>query len=537
MFHDGPQPDTLPGLVAEAARRFGSRTAIEDSGTVVTFAELATHAERAARAFVALGVAHGDRVAVWAPNLWEWIVAALGVQTIGGVLVPVNTRFKGAEAGWVLEKSGARVLVTVPEIVGVRPLEMLQKELGGAGAGRPVLGLPALERVVFLRGDATPDASSWHDLLNAGEAVPVVEIARRRAAVRPEDLLDILFTSGTTGKPKGVMTTHAQNLRVFATWSELVGLREGDRYLVVNPFFHAFGYKAGWLACLMRGATVLPHAVFDVPAVLERIGREHVTVLPGPPTLYQTILAHPERARFDLSSLRLAVTGAAVIPVELIRRMLDELGFQTVITGYGLTESTGVVTMCREDDDAETIATTSGRAIPGVEVRCVDAGGRSVPSGEPGEILVRGYNVMRGYLDDPAATAEAIDAEGWLVTGDIGVLDARGYLRITDRKKDLFIVGGFNCYPAEIENLMLRHPGILQVAVVGVSDERLGEVGAAFVVARPGTALDTVELAAWCREQMANYKVPRRFERVDVLPLNATGKVQKFVLRERARRP
>jgi acyl-CoA synthetase (AMP-forming)/AMP-acid ligase II len=315
----------------------------------------------------------------------------------------------------------------------------------------------------------------------------------------------------------------------------VIGLREGDRYLIVNPFFHAFGYKAGWLSCIMRGATILPHAVFDVNQVFLRVARERISVLPGPPTIYQSFLAHPERDRHDLSSLRLAVTGAAAIPVELVRRMRDELGFETVITGYGLTEASGIVTMCRHDDDPETIATTSGRAIPGVEVLCVDDAGKEVPRGQPGEVVVRGYNVMRGYFEDAAATAETIDAQGWLHTGDIGVMDARGYLKITDRKKDMFIMGGFNCYPAEIESLLFENPEIAQAAVIGIPDERMGEVGMAFVVPRPGSKPTPEGVMAWCREHMANFKVPRRVEIVDALPINAAGKVQKPLLRERAR--
>jgi acyl-CoA synthetase (AMP-forming)/AMP-acid ligase II len=313
-----------------------------------------------------------------------------------------------------------------------------------------------------------------------------------------------------------------------------VGLREGDRYLIVNPFFHSFGYKAGWLSCVLRGATILPHAVFDVPAVLERTSREKISVLPGPPTLYQSILAHPERDRHDLSSLRLAVTGAAAIPVELIRRMRDELGFETVITGYGLTETCGTVSMCDQDDDAKTIATTSGRAIPGIEVRCVDGEGAEVARGEPGEVVVRGYNVMQGYFEDAAETRATIDPDGWLHTGDVAVMDERGYLRITDRLKDMFIMGGFNCYPAEIESQMYSHEEIAQVAVIGVPDERMGEVAMAFVVPVPGSQPTGEAIVAWCRDHMANYKVPRRIEIVDALPMNAAGKVTKFVLRERA---
>jgi acyl-CoA synthetase (AMP-forming)/AMP-acid ligase II len=328
------------------------------------------------------------------------------------------------------------------------------------------------------------------------------------------------------------MTTHAQNLRAFTSWTEVVGLQSTDRYLIVNPFFHAFGYKAGWLSALMRGATILPHLVFDAAAVTARVAKDSVTMLPGPPALYQSILALPGLQEYDLSSLRLAVTGAAVIPVELIHRMRDELHFQTVITGYGLTEACGIATMCRFDDDPETIATTSGRAIDDVEVRIVNNAGNEEAAGTPGEIVVRGYNVMRGYFDDPDQTESAIDPDGWLHTGDIGVMDARGYVQITDRKKDMFIMGGFNCYPAEIENLMLRNRDFAAVAVIGVPNERMGEVGMAFVVPREGTAPTPSQVIGWCREHIANYKVPRFVRIVDSLPRNALGKVQKFVLRE-----
>jgi acyl-CoA synthetase (AMP-forming)/AMP-acid ligase II len=330
-----------------------------------------------------------------------------------------------------------------------------------------------------------------------------------------------------------VPATHAQTLRAFGDWAELVGLRRGDRYLVVAPFFHSFGYKAGWVAALRTGAVVHPHAVFDAGAILARIAAERITVVPGPPTLYASLLAHPERARADLSSLRLAVTGAAVVPVELVRRMRSELGFDTVLTGYGLTETTGCATLCRVGDDVETVAHTSGRAMPGVEVAVVDDVGAPVPEGAAGEVVIRGYNVMRGYWEDDDATRATISPDGWLRTGDVGILDARGYLRITDRKKDMFIVGGFNAYPAEIEAALAAHPAIAMVAVVGAPDDRLGEVGVAFVVLRPGTTLAGDELIAWSRERMANFKVPRRVITVDALPLNASGKVLKHELRAR----
>jgi acyl-CoA synthetase (AMP-forming)/AMP-acid ligase II len=526
---------TIPNLVLSAAIRFPEGIAIEDGATRLTFPELARACARAAAAFIGLGISPGDRVAVWAPNLYEWIVAAIGAQSVGAILVPINTRYKAIEAGYVIGRSRTRVLCTVGEFLGVSFVDLLEREYGRGDGARPIAGLSHLERIVLLRGE-NAGRLGWTAFLAEGDRVTVEEVEARALAVSPDDLSDILFTSGTTGDPKGVMTTHSQNLRAFTSWTEIVGLREGDRYLIVNPFFHAFGYKAGWLSCLLRGATILPHAVFDVPSVLARVAEHRVTVLPGPPTLYQTILGHPDLGRFDISGLRLAVTGAASIPVELIRRMKEELGFDTVITGYGLTEVCGIATMCRFDDDLETIATTSGRAIPGVEVRVVADDGHEVPAGEAGEVVVRGYNVMKGYFEDPQRTKEVIDAEGFLHTGDIGIVDRAGNLRITDRKKDMFIVGGFNCYPAEIENLMSQNPKVSQVAVVGVPDSRLGEVGMAFVVLRPGVLRSETlpaELVAWSREHMANYKVPRTIEIVDELPMNAGGKVTKVALRAR----
>jgi HIP---CoA ligase len=515
-------PRSIGELVRSAASSFAEREAIVDGDVRMTFRELASRVLDSARAAMAVGVEHGDRVAIWAPNTWEWIVAALGAVSAGAVLVPINTRFKGREAAFVLGKSGARALFTTR---GFLDLD-LPGMLGEAGVPN------SLERIVLLRGEAAGGEETFEDYLSRAASVDPSDVDKRLEAVGADDLSDIIFTSGTTGSPKGVMTTHAQSLRVFETWSEIVGLAAGDRYLIVNPFFHTFGYKAGILACLMRGATIIPHAVFDVPSVLARIAEERVTVLPGPPTLYQSILNVPDRG--DLSSLRLAVTGAAVVPVELIKRMRSELTFETILTAYGLTESTGTATMCRQGDDPETIATTSGCAIPDTEVRVVDDAGNAMPPGEPGEVVVRGYNVTQGYYEDPSQTAEAIDAGGWLHTGDIGVMDERGYLRITDRKKDMFIVGGFNAYPAEIENALLRHPAVAQAAVVGAPDERLGEVGVAFVVPRIGETADPAQIISWARDEMANYKVPRRVEIVDALPMNASGKVLKFELRERA---
>src|SRR2546421_1108345 len=396
---------TLPGLWASAAGRFGDAEAVVDAPVRLSFRLLHGAVREAARAFMALGVEPGDRVAIWAPNTWEWVVALGGLHTAGAVLVPLNTRFTGPEAAYILHKSGAKVLLTVTDFLGTDYVEMLEPERND---------LPVLEHVVVVRGHAPHGTVGWSDFLGKGQAVREGDVDARIDAVRPDDVSDILFTSGTTGRPKGAMCTHAQALRAYTDWADVVGLRAGDRYLIVNPFFHAFGDKAGIAASLATGATVLPHAVFDAAAVFERIPADRISMLPAPPALYQTLLNHPDLEKHDMSSLRLAVTGAAVIPVELVQKMRDVLGFETVITGYGLTEACGIATMCRHDDDPETIATTSGRAIPGVEVQVVDDNGKEVARGDAGEIVVRGYNVMLGYFDEPDETKATTDGDGWL---------------------------------------------------------------------------------------------------------------------------
>ena len=327
--------------------------------------------------------------------------------------------------------------------------------------------------------------------------------------------------------------SHGQTVKQFREWCAFAGLRSGDRYLIVNPFFHMFGYKAGWLASLLQGATIVPVAVFDVAKVLSLVQTERITVLPGAPTIYRSILDHPGLESFDLHTLRVAVTGAADIPVALIREMRARLPFRSILTGYGLTEA-GTCTGSRPEDDEETIATTAGRAMDGLEIIVADAKGQEVERGATGELLVRGYSVMQGYLDDPDATAAAIDERGFLHTGDLATLDERGYVRIVGRLKDMLIVGGFNVYPAEVENVLLGHEAIGQVAVVGAPDRRLGEVPIAYVVPAPGRAVDPDAIIRWARERLANYKVPRQVIALEALPINATGKVVKEELRARA---
>ncbi len=506
----------MPAVLRAAAAEDPSGLALVFDSTRMTFKELNDACALVTRATLQAGVRRGERVALWAPNSDRWAVCALGVLAAGAVLVPVNTRFKGEEAHHVLATTRACALFVDDGFLDAGRVDLL--------AAQPPL--PELRRVVRLDDDG-----DWAGFLAAGEQLSAAAAEEAAAAVGPDDICDIVFTSGTTGRPKGVMVTHGQSVRLFTSWADTVGLRAGDRMLVVSPFFHTFGYKAGLLACLLKRATVLPVSVFDVEATMALVQRERITVVPGAPTLYSTLLEHPSRGRYDLSSVRLAVTGASVVPTELIRRMRDELGFDSVLTAYGLTECTGYATGCRQGDSDEVVSLTSGRAVEGVEVRVV-SGGQSVPAGEPGEVLVRGYNVMVGYWEDPQATAAAVDSDGWLHTGDVGVLDLQGNLRITDRIKDMYVVGGFNAYPAEIEQVLVRHEGVAEAAVVGVPDDRLGEVGRAFVVPRAGADPLPEDLVAWCRARLAGYKVPRSVVIVDELPRNATGKVAKAQLRD-----
>lgn len=517
------QWQTIPELVDDAAARFGDAEALVEGDISWSFTDFRDQVHRSARAMMASGVDAGDRVAIWAPNIWEWAVAALGLHAAGGVLVPINTRFKGREAGYVLDRAGVDMLFTVTDFLDNDYVAMLQDADAGGG----------LREIVVMRGALAEGTTSFDDFLARAQQVDDADRVVRSDAVGGEDLAHIMFTSGTTGAPKGAMLKHSAICRGYNDWASVIGLEAGDRYLIVNPFFHSFGLNAGILACLMKGATILPHPVFDVAQVMDRVPQDRISMLPGPPAIYQTILNHPDLDSFDMSTLRLAVTGAAAIPVEMIVQMRERLGFEKIVTGYGLTEGSGLATMCRHDDPPEVIAKTSGRAMPGMEVLVVDDDGTEVPRGEAGEIVVRGYNVMVGYLDDPQQTAETIDAEGWLHTGDIGVMDDGGNIDITDRKKDMFINGGFNVYPAEVEAAMLTHPDVGQVAVVGIPDARMGEVGCAFVVPATGSSPNPDAIAAWCRDEMANYKVPRRVEIVDELPLNASGKVLKYELRDR----
>ncbi|NUP01606.1 MAG: AMP-binding protein [Nonomuraea sp.] len=490
-------------MLRDQAERHPGATAVVEGGVRVTLPELRTAAAEVARGLIALGVEPGDRVALWGANSASWVSHAFGVWDAGAILVPLSARYKGFEAAELIARTGVKVVIVTEK--------------------RPAGLLPPLGGTVTVR-----DAGS----LDAAE-VPVRAGEERALAVGPGDLCEIMSTSGTTGTPKGVMLDHAQVLRGYWDWSEIVTLDEHDRYPVIAPFNHGFGLNAGLIACVLRRATMLPIPVFTPDALMSLISAEKVTILAGPPTLFARILDELDREDWDVSSLRVAICGAASVPAALITRLVERVGLERMINAYGLMEGT-VVSMTRAGDPIDVIANTTGRPVPGIEVKVVDDDGEEVPRGRRGEILQRGYGVMRGYWDEPARTAEVIDAGGWLHTGDVGVLDESGNLAIVDRKKELYIVNGFNVSPAEVESLLLREGSLAQAAVVGVPDPVSGEAGVAYVVPRPEARTTAGTLLTWAKANMSNYKVPKRIEVVDALPVNVNGKIDKISLRSRA---
>jgi HIP---CoA ligase len=508
-------------MALASAKIFGPSTALIDGERRWTYAELGQSIRGAIAAAIALGIEKGDRVGLWGPNTSEWILAALGILGAGGILVPLNTRWSGEEVGYALRKADASALFVSQGFLGL-------DQLGSLRAADP--SLRATEMVVTLEGEVA-GGRTFDEFLGRGGAATRQQVEASIAGISPEDPSDIMFTSGTTGRPKGVVLRHGASLQLYNSLADLETLRPGDVYLIIPPFFHCFGYKAGWMACLLKGVTMIPQKVFDVEQVLDRIEKDKVSVILGPPTIFTDILHSPRLAQIEYSSLRVCCPSAASVPVELVRRLSSELGFDVVLNAYGLTEAHGAVSMCHPGDDPELVANFAGPPLEGCEVKVVDDNGAEVGANDQGEVLVRGYNLMTEYYDDPEATAEAIDPEGWLHTGDIGILNEVGYLKITDRKKDMIITGGFNVYPAEVERVLLQDDTVGEAAVVAAPDERMGEIGIAFVVPRPGGSIDADALLARAKKSLAGYKVPREIRIVESLPRNTSMKVLKQRLR------
>jgi acyl-CoA synthetase (AMP-forming)/AMP-acid ligase II len=516
---------SIPHLAQSMAERWGGETYIIEDEREWSFAETAERMMDVARGLVAIGVKPGDRVALCAPNSAVWIHAALGVHAAGAILVPLSTRFKPVELAHILATSGTSIVITVGEFLGTDYAGRLRESIQRAG-------VPA--QLVAIDGPVRSGEWSLDDLAERGRVVERAEVQARIDALTPEALSDIMFTSGTTGAAKGVKIKHGQSIRGYGWLSRSFSYRERETFAVVPPFFHGFGYKAGWLAGLINALRIIPVPVFEPEKLLELVQSHRVNLLNGPPTIFADLMQHPRLRDYDISSLRVGTTGAATIPLQVITDMHDILGLDVVINAYGLTESTALVSSSNPSDPPERVAHTVGRPAEGLEVRIVDPDGDELPRGETGEIWVRGYLVTEGYWEDPEATAAAITSDGFLRTGDLGDMDAEGYLRVTDRKKDMYIVGGFNAYPAEIEDILIRHPDIAHVAVIGVPDDRMGEVGWAFVVRSAGSHLTEQDVIEYAARTLANFKVPRRVEFLDELPRTPSMKVTKVPLREAA---
>jgi acyl-CoA synthetase (AMP-forming)/AMP-acid ligase II len=513
---------TIPKMVRANAERFGTADAVVDGERRLSFATVADEMRSVAAGLISAGIQRGDRVAIWAPNSAAWISAALGIYAAGAWLVPLNTRLKGLEASYILEKTDVRALFAADGF--------LDNDYTGA-LRDAAPHLRALRHTVQLPFPGAATAPGWVDFLASGGGIAPDQIEDAIEAGHQNDVSDIIFTSGTTAAPKGVMLRHGASLRGYEVLANRLGLGAGDRYVIPTPFFHCFGSKAGWMISLMTGAVAFPQSVFDAGAVLDLIARERITHMPGPPTMFSALLDHPRRVEFDLSSLRHAFVGATSIEPGLIGRIREELGVGAILAAYGLTENHALVSLTAPDDPADIVATTVGRPLPDIEVRVVEDDGTDLPTGQQGELLVRSPFAMSGYFGDEELTAKAM-AGGWLHTGDVGTIDDRGYLRIIDRKKDIFIVGGFNVSPAEVEEALLEMEGIAHVAVVGTADDYFGEVGAAFVIVEEGAHLLAEDVIAFARARLAGYKVPRRVQIVESFPLTATGKVLKNELRQ-----
>lgn len=511
-------------VLRERADLTPRRLAIKDGVTTFTYSQLYKLARAVAKGLIGqCEVVVGEHVGIWAPNGWQWIVAACGIHMVGAVIVPFSTRMRRAEIVGQLNRSQVRTLFATGHF--------LHRYYPDDIRGGDIRGL---RRVVVMEPDIELESSSWKQLLWRGHTISDASVDERMKQVRADAASDLLFTSGTTGIPKGVVTTHSAAVRAFKAWGDGVGLQDAEKYLIVNPFFRTFGLKAGLYASLLFGATMYPLAVFGVPSVMKIVESERITFLPGPPTLFIKLL-QAGIDKGDMVSVRGAVTGAATISPRLISDIHNRLGVERVTTAYGLTECGGCATVTSWRDDPETIATTCGRPIPDTELRCVDVHNEVVETGQHGEIVLRGYHVMKEYYRDPISTANVIDAGGWLHTGDAGYVDNDGRLHVTDRIKNMFTVGGFNCYPAEVERLLMRNQDIEQVIVVGVENSLMGEVGYAYVKARAGARIVKSILKEWARNEMSNYKVPRYWELIQEFPLNDSGKVKRAILRERAR--
>jgi fatty-acyl-CoA synthase len=529
---------TIPGFMAEVRRRHGDRLAavFTQSGERWSYHDLMRRVDRLAAGLLSIGVYKGDRVGIWSPNRPEWVLAQFATARIGAILVNINPSYQTGELEYALRQAGVSTLITAPQFRGsdyLKKLRDIAPELADARPGHlRSEKLPLLRRIVQLGPDPMPGALSFDEVMARGGAGPKARLNGISAALKPDDAINIQFTSGTTGRPKGATLSHRSIINNAISTARAMRLTPDDALCIPVPLYHCFGMVLGNLAAASYGVKmVFPGEGFDPLATLEAVQSESCTALHGVPTMFAAMLDHPEFERFDLRSLRTGIMAGSLCPAPLMHRVMTDMHCRGITIGYGMTETSPISFQSDPDDAPARRVATVGRIQPHVECRVIDEAGQTVPVGQQGELLTRGYLVMKGYWNDPEHTADAI-RDGWMHTGDLATIDAKGYCQITGRAGDMLIRGGENVYPAEVEALLLTHPDIAQAQVFGLPDARLGEEVAAWIILRPGGALTAEALQDWCREKIARFKVPRHIHFAADMPLTATGKPQKFKMRD-----
>ena len=530
---------TIPSFLEEAVRRHGERPAavFRAAGERWTYAQLARRVDRCAAGLLSLGLYKGDRIGIWAPNRPEWLIAQFATARIGLILVNINPAYRTAELEYALNRVGAKALITPRQFRKSAYLEVIRElapELHGCRPGAlRAARLPALRTVIQLGPDLAPGCIGFDEVMRRGEGGPRSRLDAISGRLDPRDPINIQFTSGTTGAPKGATLSHYNIVNNAISCARAMRLVPGEALCIPVPLYHCFGMVLGTLAATAFGVTmVFPGEGFDAGETLAALEAERCNAVHGVPTMFAAMLDHPGFARFDLASLRTGIMAGAPCPVSLMRRVVRDMHCREITIAYGMTETSPISFQSSVDDGIERRVSTVGCIQPHVEVKVVDRAGRTVPVDVTGELLTRGYSVMQGYWGDGEATREAI-VEGWMHTGDLATIDARGYCRIAGRIKDMLIRGGENVYPAEIEDFLLTHPDVASAQVFGVPDEKYGEEVCAWIVPHPGRTLSAEALREYCRGRIAHYKIPRYVRFVSEMPVTATGKAQKFRMRER----
>ncbi|WP_456274947.1 AMP-binding protein [Bacillus sp. AK031] len=532
---------TVGRLLEEKAENQGERDAViySDRGLRYSYKEFDQLCRKVARGLMGLGLQKGEHIAAWSTNTPEWLTSQFATGKMGAVLVTVNTNYRTAELEYLLKQSEATTILLMDNYRDASYIEMLYEICPELKTSQPgnleSKKLPSLKNVIVLGENRYSGTYSWGDILQMSENVEESELDERMESLDPDDVINMQYTSGTTGFPKGVMLTHSNIVNNAYNIAQCMKLTEQDRLCIPVPFFHCFGCVLGTMACVSVGAAMVPVQEFNPLTVLQTIQDEKCTGLHGVPTMFIAELNHPDFDKYDLSSLRTGIMAGSNCPIEVMKGVIERMGADEITIAYGQTESSPVITQTRTDDPIELRVESVGRALPNVEVKIVQPGtNQELPHGQQGELCTRGYHVMKGYYNNPDATSEAIDADGWLHTGDLAVMDENGYCKITGRLKDMIIRGGENIYPREIEEFLYTHPKVLDVQVVGIPDEVYGEEVMAWIIPKEDQNVTAEEMREYCKGKISRHKIPRYIEFTDAYPMTASGKIQKFRLREEA---